>query len=84
MENKCENCEHFDQDEIKIIIHNPLKLKWWNEQNENYLFPKVKSDTNFTIKKGDKIAQILIKEHQGYLLGVESDDERTGGFRSNK
>ena len=70
------------KDEIKIIIHNPLKLKWWNEQNENYLFPKVKSDTNFTIKKGDRIAQILLKEHKSYLLGVDTSHERNGGFGS--
>ena len=71
----------FEQ-EIKIIIHNPLKLKWWNEKNESYLFPKVKSDTNYNIKKGDKLAQILLKEHKTYLMGITSDEERKGGIGS--
>jgi len=61
------------EDEIKIIIHNSLKLKWWNEKNEDYLFPKVHSDTIYKIKKGDKVAQVLLKEHKGYLFEVESD-----------
>ena len=34
------------------------------------------------IKKGDKIAQILLKEHKTYLMGVDSEDERVGGFGS--
>jgi len=34
------------------------------------------------IKKGDKIAQILLKEHKGYLLGIETEEERVGGFGS--
>jgi len=54
--------------EIKIIVHNPLKLKWWNEKNESYLFPKVHGDTIYAIKKGGKIAQILLKEHKSYLF----------------
>ena len=33
-------------------------------------------------KKGDKIAQCTLKEHKGYLLGIESDAERKGGFGS--
>ena len=37
---------------------------------------------NFKIKKGDKIAQILLKEHKTYLFGIESDKERLGGFGS--
>jgi len=67
MEKKCENCKHFEQCEIKIIIHNPIMQGVSNA---------------FTINKGDKIAQILLKEHQGYLMGVESIEERVGGFGS--
>lgn len=36
----------------------------------------------YTIKKGDKIAQISLVEHKTYLLGVESEDVRDGGFGS--
>ena len=61
------------KDEIKIIIHNPLNgIANRGAMNQRY----------FTIKKGDRIAQILLKEHKGYLLGVMNDDERTGGFGS--
>ena len=39
-------------------------------------------DPTYRIKKGDKIAQILLKEHKTYLLGIDTDDERVGGFGS--
>jgi len=70
------------EDEIKVLIHNPLKLKWWNEKNEGYLFPKVKSDTSYSIKKGDRIAQITLLEHKSYLFGIDIDTTRNGGFGS--
>jgi len=69
-------------EEIKMVIHNPLKLKWWDEKNKDYLFPKVKSDTQYTIDKVDCIAQITLLEHQSYLFGIDTDVERTGGFGS--
>ena len=39
-------------------------------------------EPKFEIKKGDRIAQILLKEHKGYLFGIESNEERKGGFGS--
>jgi len=60
------------EDEIKIIIHNPIQRFG--------SFPVLTDE--FEIKKGQKIAQILLKEHKGYLLGIKSDEERTGGFGS--
>ena len=61
------------KDEIKIMIHNPYTESIY----------KV-NDRKFRIKKGDKIAQILLKEHKTYLMGIASNEERTGGFGSSK
>jgi len=36
----------------------------------------------FTINKGDKIAQAILVEHKSWLMGIESDTERTNGFGS--
>ncbi len=66
------------KDEIRIIIHNPITfmsiIKW--------LFSFGRNKSVFKISKGDKIAQILLKEHKTYLMGIESEEERTGGFGS--
>lgn len=59
-------------DEIGLIVHNPIDYTTFH--NESY--------TEYIIKKGDKVAQCTLKEHKGYLLGIESDTERTGGFGS--
>lgn len=65
------------KDEIKIIIHNPIGNHF------AYMAEKSIFSTNkFTISKGDKIAQILLQEHKTYLMGIESEEERTGGFGS--
>jgi len=58
MKNECENCKHFIQNEIKIIIYNPRT-------------------TVYRIKKGDRIAQILLKEHCSYHFNVDNDTDRT-------
>ena len=42
--------------EIEIIIHNPIKMEFNQEVSDRYIFHPYK------IKKGDKIAQILLKE----------------------
>lgn len=66
-------CDLDYPDEIGLIVHNP-----WAKINVSMTpYNKV-----FEIKKGDKIAQITLKEHKGYLLGIESDIERVGGFGS--
>jgi len=36
----------------------------------------------FVINKHDKIAQILLKEHKTYLMGVDTEDKRVGGLGS--
>lgn len=86
------------KDEIMIILHNPIQYidKTIDiNKNEDYIeidylgspTPredgiKVKYSSFFKIKKGDKIAQIIIKEHKTYLFGIETEDERSGGFGS--
>ncbi len=74
--------------EIKIIIHN-LAGEIELLDRDILLAKDYGTSTltgfendNFEIKKGDKIAQILLKEHKGYLFGIESDEERKGGFGS--
>ena len=52
--------------EVKLILHNPS-----NNLEEYY-----------SIKKGDKIAQILLKEHKTYLFDIETNEKRFGGFGS--
>ena len=66
------------EDEIKIIIHNPYNRLSDFDNTKRGAMDKI----DFYIFKGDKIAQILLKEHKGYLLGVESDEERNGDFGS--
>ncbi len=43
---------------------------------------KVKYSSAFKINKGDKIAQIMLKEHKTYLMGISTEEERKGGFGS--
>ena len=86
------------KDEIMIILHNPIQYidKTIDiNKNEDYIeidylgspTPrgdgiKVKYSSFFKIKKGDKIAQIIIKEHKSYLFGIVTEDARSGGFGS--
>ncbi|MDQ7067776.1 MAG: hypothetical protein Q9M40_07275 [Sulfurimonas sp.] len=86
MENKCENCEHFNQCEIMIRVHNSIK------KNSEVLFTETMdvnkyADIEFTnnrvtIIKGQRIAQITLLEHKAYLFGIDTEEERTGGFGS--
>ena len=68
-------------DEIGLIVHNPLRT---GQIRTGYGETKLGIDIykNFEIKKGDKIAQCTLKEHKVYLMGIESDAERSGGFGS--
>lgn len=67
------------RDEIKMAIHNP--------------FTGFDDDANptggtgwssYQIKKGDKIGQLILCRHEGWLMPEEytKDEERTGGFGS--
>ena len=72
------------QDEIKMIIHNPVNPAEifnhiWSAEG---LDDDIQTDTEVQIKKGDKIAQITLIEHKAHLFGINTDEERTGGFGS--
>ena len=73
----------FEQ-EIKIIIHNPIRTESIVNTMRVHQYKEELDAFNFDykIKKGDKIAQMLLKEHKSYLFGIESNEERTGGFGS--
>lgn len=79
------------RDEIKMIIHNPITaIEFYQEENEvvelgaNGVQPDGIQfyQDKYAIKKGDKIAQITLLEHKGYLFGIESEVDRDGGFGS--
>ena len=82
------------KDEIKIIIHNPIihiEREIEFDKEDDYIEIDYKGTPNeekytcsdmYRIKKGDKIAQILLKEHKTYLMGITSNEERTGKFGS--
>ena len=40
----------------------------------------IHTDQFVIIRKGDKIAQITLLEHKGYLFGIGTDKERDGGL----
>lgn len=64
-------------DEIGLIVHNPIMEIWTVRIGDKCLLRG-----KYTINKGDKVAQITLMEHKGYLMGIESDVERVGGFGS--
>ena len=76
MENKCDcsQCANWDDCEIKMVVHNPHQYSeedyWVNFDESNSCglpIPRpIKPD--YTIKKGDKIGQLILKRHEGYLL----------------
>ncbi len=68
--------------EIVIVLHNPFNLVGFNIDNDDGIHLPSGSIPCYEIKKGEKIAQILLKEHKTYLMGVDTNDERIGGFGS--
>lgn len=69
------------KDEIMIILHNPFNLVGFIVDIDEGIHLPNKFPC-YEIKKGDKIAQILLKEHKTYLMGIDTDDVRNGGFGS--
>jgi len=67
--------------EIKMIIHNPFSNKHLLSFEE---ITKIEDLDSCQIKKGDKIGQLILCKHGGWLLPAEytKDEERTGGFGS--
>lgn len=66
------------KDEICIVFHNLLTFK----AIVKWIFSFGRNKSVFKISKGDKIAQILLKEHKTYLMGIDTQEERIGGFGS--
>lgn len=66
-----------------IIFHNPIDKEQIVDLraaiSQSDIFTPYKS---FKISKGEKIAQILLKEHKTYLMGIDTQEERIGGFGS--
>ena len=60
------------KDEIMIRVHRPIDYVTFH--NEAY--------SNTFITKGQRVAQITLLEHKGYLFGIDTEDERNGGFGS--
>jgi len=77
----CDKCKHYDSCELGLIVHNPLDKK--NTFAGACCELILDAYSNFKINKGDKIAQCTLMEHKGYLLGIESHAERSGGFGSS-
>ena len=63
-------------DEIKMIIHNPLI------GSINSISFGCNGKRDYKIKKGDRIGQITLLKHKSSLFGIDSEDERDGGFGS--
>jgi dUTPase len=61
------------KDEICLILSNPLTFvdEFDGRTNKEY-----------KISKGDKIAQITLLEHHSYMFGIDTEEERVGGFGS--
>jgi dUTPase len=78
-------------DEIGILLHNPIKPKYQINEKTGFdlhsiwthlcgmILPRF---SDIQIKKGEKIAQIKLVEHKTYLMGVDTEEERKGGFGS--
>lgn len=62
--------------EIKMVIHNPLR---WGEvpvnDNATVYTKGVQHNASYVIKKGDKIGQLILCRHEGYLLPSEYTKE---------
>ena len=72
------------KDEIMIILLNQSMKKAFVplQGHQNIGSYHMVENDRYIIKKGDKIAQILLKEHKTYLMGIDTEEERTGGFGS--
>jgi len=82
------------KDEIMMVVHNPIiyidEIIDFN-CDEDYIeldymgvsdSDKYVCSQEFTIKKGDRVAQITLLEHKSYLFDIDSNEVRNGGFGS--
>lgn len=70
------------RDEIKMIIHNPIKRACFGVNEVGKYDFEADVWQEYEIKKGDRIAQITLLEHKAYLFGIDTEEERDGGFGS--
>lgn len=79
------------RDEIKMIIHKPLTIQDIYAHITFFVKKFIPTSiskeapnnaTRFTIKKGDRIAQITLLEHKVNMFDIDTNDERVGGFGS--
>lgn len=78
VENKCDcsQCANWEDCEIKMAINNPI--------TDPFAWLGVDDKSEYIINKGDKIGQLILLQHAGYLMPDEYtlDNERAGGFGS--
>ena len=74
----------FDQ-EIKMVMHNPVTLEGYSIDDGYRLCVPTSCDYSYKINKGDKIGQLILLPHAGYLIPSDYtlDNERAGGFGSS-
>ena len=65
-----------------IRVHNPIKNIEVDSIQEIDIVNNVSLYDMVEIKKGQRVAQITLLEHEGYLFGIDTKDERDGGFGS--
>lgn len=72
------------RDEIKMVLSNPITDMAISYTHQEHDLIGVTYDGGYQIKRGDKIGQLILKRHEGYLLPTQYtlDAERTGGFGS--
>jgi len=70
------------RDEIKMVVTNMVSNTHLLEVYQEWAHC---NHSTYKIKKGDKIGQLILKRHEGWLLSAEhtKDVERTGGFGSS-
>ncbi len=74
------------EDELKMIIYNPIRMVnqdvAFNSIQVGHILKGALDAASYVISKGERIGQLTLLEHKSYLLGIESEDERNGGFGS--
>lgn len=70
------------KNEIGIIIHNPFKDEDCVRHHLNLIGENHINRYSYKINKGDRIAQIMLCEHKTWLMEINSDNERIGGYGS--
>lgn len=75
----CPDCDT-DFTYVKNFLPTPPDFPY--DCEKEWINTSFEESKSFQISKGDKIAQIMLCEHKTYLLGIESQEERQGGYGS--